>query len=324
MSQRKIKTYFTNSGSGKKRTSSANDDHEDEITDTNNNNESGSCSGKKRTLAASAKPQISDAISDAISDDTLAETEILCPSQETPPSSLPSNEDEGNEVIVVGSKTFGNNTPSTIVTSAHGLNENSPSQPCLKKFPTTMCGAALRSFNSSWYKGRPWLEYSIEKDAAYCFPCRVFGVNASSTTFSVEGFHDWKHALDGWNELDNLKDTNKKKLKGFAKHVTSSWHIHNLAAWKDRECRESSGLTIESVVSKLNDDNAKWVEVIFHVIRHLAADGLPLRGRFIIILNLTTLLSLVESQGWELITVVNLFTMGGISSSSVFCYFKLK
>ena len=28
----------------------------------------------------------------------------------------------------------------------------------------------------------------------------------------------------------------------------------------------------------MGSDNRKWVEVIFHVIRYLAADGLPVRG----------------------------------------------
>ena len=25
-----------------------------------------------------------------------------------------------------------------------------------------------------WYKSQPWLEYSVERDAAFCYPCRVF------------------------------------------------------------------------------------------------------------------------------------------------------
>ena len=189
-----------------------------------------------------------------------------------------------NEVEVVASKSFAGDVLLSIG-PAPDLNEKSPSQPRLKKFPATKYGSASRSFSSTWYKGRPWLEYSVEKDAAYCFPCRVFGVNPSSTTFTEEGYKDWKHALDGRNDLDGAakNQSNKNKLKGFAKHASGKWHVNNLTSWREKERRESTGMTLESVVCKLDNENRKWVEVIFHVIRYLAAEGLPLRGKMFII-----------------------------------------
>ena len=160
------------------------------------------------------------------------------------------------------------------------LNMSSPSQPRMTKYPSL---AGSRSFNSNWYKGRPWLEYSVEKDSAFCFPCRVFGVYNSSTntaTFTEDGYKDWKHALEGWNLIDTIETfpENKRKMKGFAKHVTSTCHIDNFSAWKEKEMRDAEGMTIQSIVGKLDTDSRKWVEVIFHVIRYLAAEGLPFRG----------------------------------------------
>jgi len=29
-------------------------------------------------------------------------------------------------------------------------------------------------FQEAWFSGRPWLEYSIDEDAACCFYCRLF------------------------------------------------------------------------------------------------------------------------------------------------------
>ena len=49
-----------------------------------------------------------------------------------------------------------------------------------------------------WYKLYPWLEYSKEKDGAYCYPRRFFtmsGSGKSDVAFTHNGFHDWKHAL---------------------------------------------------------------------------------------------------------------------------------
>lgn len=39
-----------------------------------------------------------------------------------------------------------------------------------------------------------WLEYSIQKDAIFCYPCRVFGTttNKSEDTFVSTGFRNWK------------------------------------------------------------------------------------------------------------------------------------
>ena len=171
---------------------------------------------------------------------------------------------------------------------SNSFNSKLPSQPILKKYPSTTYGKTTRSFSSAWYKGRPWLEYSVAKDAVFCFPCRVFGVNPPETVFTVEGYRDWKHALDGWNDLDDiLKDSSKKnKLRGFAKHVASSWHMRNSQAWVDQRQRISTGKTFTNVVCKLEDNQKRWVEVVFNVIRSLVANGLPLRGEWCYLWNI--------------------------------------
>ena len=51
----------------------------------------------------------------------------------------------------------------------------SPTQPKIM-FPSRKFGMGRpRSFNGDWYKSYQWLEYSIERDAAFCFPCRMLG-----------------------------------------------------------------------------------------------------------------------------------------------------
>ena len=190
------------------------------------------------------------------------EREVPSVNPEVPSSSLPSvsasasasSTTETSELLVTASKTFrGNNSP----IPSHGLNDVSPTQIFLKKFPKTRFGQKLRSFNTAWYKGKRWLEYSVATDGAYCFPCRVFGVNPSTPKFCIEGFNNWQHALDGWNELeDTEKHPEKKKaLKGFAKHVISGSHKKNMEAWRSKEQRDRSGTTIESTVQKIDNDH---------------------------------------------------------------------
>ena len=57
----------------------------------------------------------------------------------------------------------------------------SPVQPVVRKFPTTLFGSKRRSFNRSWYQKYSWLEYSTKKDAAFCYACRHFAVGSSIT-----------------------------------------------------------------------------------------------------------------------------------------------
>ena len=91
----------------------------------------------------------------------------------------------------------------------------------------------------------------------------------STPKFCIEGYDNWKNALDGWTDLENVeKDPSKKKLlKGFAKHVTSGEHKKNMEAWRSKEQREKSGKTIEATVQKINNEHKTWLEVIFNVIR---------------------------------------------------------
>ena len=64
----------------------------------------------------------------------------------------------------------------------------------------------------------------------------------------------------------------------FAKHAASTCHANSFSAWKDKEERGAASLTLGSIAHKSDNENRKWLEVIFHVIRYLAAEGLPLQG----------------------------------------------
>ncbi|CAI6361642.1 unnamed protein product [Macrosiphum euphorbiae] len=54
--------------------------------------------------------------------------------------------------------------------------ESGPKRPTLKEFPLTQFGTQKRGFNSN-YENNNWLEYSINKDAIFCYACRIFGNN---------------------------------------------------------------------------------------------------------------------------------------------------
>ena len=41
-----------------------------------------------------------------------------------------------------------------------------------------------------------WLEYSIEHNAVFCFPCRMFRQDYSQSAFTSDGFSSWNKATE--------------------------------------------------------------------------------------------------------------------------------
>ena len=53
--------------------------------------------------------------------------------------------------------------------------QKGPCQPTKHEFPLKRFGKEQRRFNPSWFKEFPdWLEYSINKNAAFCLYCYLF------------------------------------------------------------------------------------------------------------------------------------------------------
>ncbi|XP_066320439.1 uncharacterized protein [Miscanthus floridulus] len=48
-----------------------------------------------------------------------------------------------------------------------------------------------RQFNFCWMYNHEWLEYSIKKDAAFCFICYLFKKGSGSEAFTVDGWNNW-------------------------------------------------------------------------------------------------------------------------------------
>jgi hypothetical protein len=69
-----------------------------------------------------------------------------------------------------------------------------PKQPHLLAFPKTKFGKQNRSFSATYYSTFPWLEYSVERDAVFCFACRHFYTDRRFVEehFISRGVKDWK------------------------------------------------------------------------------------------------------------------------------------
>ena len=143
-------------------------------------------------------------------------------------------------------------------------NTNEPCQPLLETYPKRLFGSKQRSFYSDWYNKYKWLEYSEELDACFCFPCRVFLPYTKEKTFTKTGFRNWKHACESG--------------KGFDQHSQSPDHTSAMILWVDRDKRDVTNNTVKDIVVQPTSEQRQWLFTVFHVVRYLSANELPLRG----------------------------------------------
>lgn len=126
---------------------------------------------------------------------------------------------------------------------AHGIKfvniNDGPYQPkCC--YTVKKCKGRSRSFKDSWYSDFPWLEYSIIKDSAFCFSCRLFchvKSGRGEDNFVTKGVSNWKKALEK-----------------FRKHEMAEMHLKSMQFWSERK------LSGETVCDKLSAAHSKQVE----------------------------------------------------------------
>ncbi|XP_022897652.1 uncharacterized protein LOC111411345 [Olea europaea var. sylvestris] len=75
--------------------------------------------------------------------------------------------------------------------------EKGPCQPYGHDFPRRPMRNDNRCFRKEWFSKFHWLEYNIEKDAAYCLHCYLLKPDREGQggghIFTKTGFRDWKH-----------------------------------------------------------------------------------------------------------------------------------
>ena len=146
----------------------------------------------------------------------------------------------------------------------------SPTQPKII-FPLRKFGMGRpRSFSRDWYKSYQWLEYSVERDAAFCFPCRMFKVGNSrcESTFTITGFRNWKHAMG---------------QKGIiTSHDKCNVHKQAMIDWKQYKINMQHHTSVQdrnnSVCSQQIRHNRHYIKTIAKVLYLCAMQDLALRG----------------------------------------------
>nr|XP_011462100.1 PREDICTED: uncharacterized protein LOC101307575 [Fragaria vesca subsp. vesca] len=108
----------------------------------------------------------------------------------------------------------------------------SPCQPKDHKCLKTPCGAKERRFITDWFIDFPnWLEYSIEKDAAFCLCCYLFKTNsrgqAGGDVFTKNGYRNWKKKRRLYTHVGDLNNAHNQALKKCEYLMNERQHVRN-------------------------------------------------------------------------------------------------
>lgn len=143
-----------------------------------------------------------------------------------------------------------------------------PTQPKIT-FPRKQYGSDRRYFRAEWYANYDWLEYSVSKDAAYCFYCFLFRQEVDHekfghVVFSKTGYDNWKHAY-----------------RAFPTHVGGVSGCHN----KARRCADdfkNQRASISHKVDTVSNESEKLYEIrltaSLDIARYLISQGHAFRG----------------------------------------------
>ncbi|KAL4639221.1 hypothetical protein ACB092_03G202000 [Castanea dentata] len=131
--------------------------------------------------------------------------------------------------------------------------------PCQPPYP--------RRFRFEWYVNRNWLEYSIDKDAVFCFYCYLFGQDVDKQgggeTFVTKGFKLWNQLVKLDSHVGGVNSANNQTIKKIGDLLKEKQHIQSV------------------LVKQPNQDKAEyWVQLnaIVDCIRFLLYRGLTFRG----------------------------------------------
>lgn len=130
-----------------------------------------------------------------------------------------------------------------------------------------------RSFNAKYYEVHNWLEYSISKDAVFCFSCRHFlnnnnvrGQIENNIVFVQQGFNRWK-----------------TQKQSFIKYELSERHLSNIEKWTMYLSVKNKNNSVANALfhsrSQAITENREHVKFLLKTTLFLGKQGLAFRGK---------------------------------------------
>ncbi|XP_060872929.1 zinc finger MYM-type protein 1-like isoform X1 [Metopolophium dirhodum] len=146
-----------------------------------------------------------------------------------------------------------------------GTLSTGPRRPVLASYKKSQFGKQLRSFRSQWFNDYEWLEYSIERNAAFCYVCRIFSTgNCTQDVWTHSGF-------DNWQKFGT-------KVNG---HFSSKNHLTNVEKMNSYKKTKETGSVITQISSFHKEEvakNRKYMSYLIEIVLYLAKQGISYRG----------------------------------------------
>ena len=157
-----------------------------------------------------------------------------------------------SELLSKDASTTLNSIPADIAQSKY----HSPIQPVLENLPCTTFGTGKNSRNCSfshhWYFKFPFIEYSVSKDAVFCYACRLFPHPTAFTepVFISVGYRGWKAIR-----------------KSLEKHQSSGAHRSSMACWVNFNQSKDHRAVADTLVSQprtIMQENRKYLQIMLN------------------------------------------------------------
>ncbi|PNT73572.1 hypothetical protein BRADI_2g60463v3, partial [Brachypodium distachyon] len=108
-----------------------------------------------------------------------------------------------------------------------------PCRPIGHNSERKMQSGQMRGFIESWFEKFDWLEYSVDKEAAFCFYCYLFKPprigKFGNDTFTKTGFVNWRNGLETFNahvgKVDSTHNKARKHALDFQNQRQSLSHV---------------------------------------------------------------------------------------------------
>ncbi|CAF4222594.1 unnamed protein product [Rotaria sordida] len=124
------------------------------------------------------------------------------------------------------------------------------------KFPTVNG----RRFRAEWYNTYPWLEYSLELNRAFCFPCRLRNERKHEAAFTAASFNQWKNGTLRLND-----------------HQAANCHKESFERWKKTLQNYNNNTDVLKLLnqqySKQATENRAYLKEIIRTVHFLARQG---------------------------------------------------
>ena len=163
--------------------------------------------------------------------------------------------------------------------------KQSPFQPKLSRYPRNNDIPPPKHccFSSEWFNLYPHLEYSIKKDAAFCFVCQLFPINSCQW---IPGDPSAAWTLNGVRSWHKMKIRGKGKTGKLAVHFSSTNHQEALKALL---AFQSMSTHVDMLLDKdrrktLIEEEAKTqpnreaIKALLDVAKTLGRQGISFRG----------------------------------------------